>query len=503
MNSSPDELAQLFIASLSRRIVEKYDDKKTHSSKKLLERSVQKISDSNLKYNLEQNSNYFEKLLDLTVTHHLNEEKEKTGDGLSKNKNYLSLLTPQIRFTDALTLSKSTSIVSADDVVRSVICSRNLSPQQLASTLIQVQEWPLAASSQIVKLIYTQVALRTQEWSESSDVRMSISFLLSFAVVNSCRSHASIVLNPCWDAVTTFFQNMSCFIFIGHISYWMKAFSQKKIPFDVEKSSFLYKRIVNLLTTARKCDEHMISDKNDPSLPISCLFTHAWLSNISDTTERRLILRDIYTFMRQYEYGKKLSDLWSLLVRTLRLDDCIDRELIESGVRFSSGRFSKFCEWFIESDTLVNKAKHCIEMSVASDGKYLKTGNSGLETVVDGKSVFMTEAIKEVDESSESEIDEEDDCATDDDIPVTFYLDKRGSSLLNEDVSADSSQILTDLGDVGKKSMKNKKDKKRKSMTDSEVSSGIATELDDEQMEKPTRKGSKTKDKVITEQAAE
>ena len=480
MNMSQSHSAINFINSLSRRIAARTnakDNKSVPSSKKLIAKSLLQITDSQLKETLESNLTYFEKLLDLTIAQYVSEASEDFAQSTSRSKNnYLCLNAPQFHFKDTLSLSKTSSHATVDALVSSILHTRGCTPQMVATTLVSVVELPLASTGRLAQVLHTRLALYSHEWCESPLAWDSSMFLLAFTTVHACRSSPLYVSDPCWSVATTIFQDVSCFTFIGYVSYWMMTLAAKGISFSDVNKTVLLSQLLVLLASARKQSEYLVADEDDPSAPIACLLTQHWLQSVPDSSEKKLILREIYTFMRQWEGGHKLQSLWVVLAAACGVDVEIDSELVVSGAAQSSGRYVKFAEWFIHQENLVSGAMRRVEVSVSS-----KKTSSGLEgeeedmydddeidIVLDGKANMPDEFGDEEEEGDEGKVEFLDERyhvsgknEEEEESPVTFFLDKQGSVLMDDSITSESSQILADLGDVGEKSTK--KSKKRKS----------------------------------------
>jgi hypothetical protein len=494
MTTLQSESSINFVNSLARRIADRAlssdgkNKKSTPSSKKLIEKSLLQINDSQLKETLESNVKYFEKLLDLTIAQYINDANEDFTECTTSRSNFLCLNAPRLHFKDTLSLSKTTLHATVDALVTSIHHTFQCTPQQVASTLVSMPELPAAASCRLMHVLRSRLALHSRQWCESSPAWDSSAFLLAFVTSHACRSSTALATDPCWAAATTLFQDASCFTFVGNISYWMLKFAAKQITISAENVAILCSHVLELMTVARKHSEHLVVDADDHGAPVACLLTHCWLQSIPDSSDKKMILREILTFMRQWEGGDKLGSLWEMLVSACGVDAEVESELIAAGVSKCSGRYVKFSEWFITQDDLVTGAMHSVEVSVSGNrivGQDVEEDMDDadeIEMVLDGKA-HTAESGGEDEGEDEGRVEFIEDASikisdkdADEELPVTFFLDKQGDSLVDESVASESSsQILADLGDLGKKSAKKSKKRKSLAIVEEETEADVAT----------------------------
>ena len=485
---------------------------KTPSSKKVIEKSLLKITDAELKDSLESNIDYFEKLLDLTIAQNISDAQDESLAGSATGENYMCLNAPNFYFKDILTLSKSSSRVTVDELISSVYHASGCTPQQIASALVSAQEWPETSSSNLVKLFYSRLALNFDKWSESTAAWESCTFLLAFAACHACRSSAACDNDPCWAVMVTHFKSLNCFSFAGYFSYWMLSFASKGIDVNSDNVSFALKKLLLLFTSTRKHSESLVADLDDCIAPVSCLLTQQWLQSVETSPgDKKQMLREVYTFMRQWEGGDNLSTLWDLLAAVCGVDRELNDEVYTAGSAKCTGRYVNFAGWFIEQEDLANGAMKFVEASV-SDSKHAEFGldssdfNEEIDIMIDGKAAVVDEDGTDGGDKSEDEnngdIDFEGSDSTsekgdDGELPVTFFLDKKGDSLITEENSSDNSQIVAELGDLGVKSSKMKK--KRKASLD------VVDENNEVEESRSTKKSSKSqkKSKVAMESGDE
>lgn len=486
MSTMQSESAEDFIDALARRIAARTlslvgkDKKSTPSSKKLIEKSLLKIPDSDLKVALQSHVEYFERLLDLSVEQYIADASGEFG-GCECPANVLCLTSPKLHFKDTLALSKTNRQAFVESLICSVQHTPGCTPQQVATALLSAAEWPFDSSTRLVQLLLTRLAMQHDEWSQSAAACDSTSFLLAFAACHACRSSVSCASNACWSVATMRYQDISCFSYIGHISYWMLRFAVRGTACTPENALIACKQLLALLTSARKHSEHLVGDADDCAAPIACLLTQHWLqsvTSVADAPESKFILREIYSFMRQWEGGDKLSLLWSRLAVACGLEAEIHADLLSAGASRGAGRYVQLAAWFIDQEVLVSGAMRFVEVSVGvkkSQGRDAGDDdmdfNDEIEIVLDGKAAGNESGSGDEDEDEEDGqegkvrmLGDDDDASDRDDDelpPVTFFLDKKGDALRDDD-DISNNQIIADLGDLGEKSSGSSKTRKSK-----------------------------------------